>query len=52
MLKVQCPRCKHDMLTNPDLRNPADLKKKVKQCVYCGHSFRIYKAIHDHQIKK
>lgn len=52
MLKVQCPRCKQTMLTDPKLVRSADLKTKSKRCVYCGHTFKIYKSVRDHQIKK
>lgn len=51
MLKVQCPRCKQQMLYQPKIQKKTDLKQKSKRCVYCGFTFKIYKAPHDHQIK-
>jgi len=42
MLLVQCPRCKKQMKYESKTRI---LGNKRKQCVYCGHSFKIRENI-------
>ena len=44
MLKVRCPKCKHNMNYLPQ---PGMLTTKSKRCVYCGHTFKI----HSNQMK-
>ena len=39
MLKVSCPKCKHQMNYDP---KPGSITDKIKRCVYCGHSFKVH----------
>jgi len=49
MLTVKCPKCKHDMKYMP---SKGDITKKVKRCVYCGHSFRVHSSLKKSRIVK
>jgi Zn ribbon nucleic-acid-binding protein len=52
MLIVRCPHCGKDQRTDPRITNLGDLTKKVKRCVYCGHSFRIHSSqVRSHIVK-
>ncbi len=39
MLKVSCPKCKKVQNYMP---KPGDISSKTKQCVYCGHTFKVH----------
>lgn len=45
VLVVKCPKCGHNQKTDPKVVATGDLTKKVKKCVYCGHSFKIHSNI-------
>lgn len=47
MLKVKCPKCHHEMLYDPKSSGSivSDITKKVKKCVYCGHSFKVHSTL-------
>jgi hypothetical protein len=44
MLIVRCPKCGKDQRTDPRTEKQGDITKKVKRCVYCGHSFKIHSS--------
>ncbi len=48
-LILRCPKCGNTMLYAPKDKN---LKTKKKRCVYCGHTFYIYKNQRDNRIIK
>lgn len=52
MFTVICPKCKNTMKTNPNLKKLSDTHKKVKKCVYCGHSFKIHPNLDNTRILK
>ena len=52
MLIVRCPKCGHDQRTDPKVEKLGDVTKKVKRCVYCGHSFRIHSNMDKSRIVK
>ncbi|MEM4259943.1 MAG: hypothetical protein QXG00_01790 [Candidatus Woesearchaeota archaeon] len=47
MLKVKCPKCHQEMLYNPNTTNSnlSEITKKIKKCVYCGHSFKVHSEL-------
>jgi len=45
VLIVRCPKCGKDQKTMPHIANQGDITKKVKRCVYCGHSFKIHSSL-------
>ncbi len=52
MLIVRCPKCGKDQRTDPKLVKEGDVTKKIKSCVYCGHSFKIHSTIDATRIVK
>lgn len=46
-LLVKCARCKGEMQTETD-----DIKKAKKKCVYCGHTFQVYKNVNNNRVVK
>jgi len=52
VLVVKCPRCKNDQKTDPRIEKLGDITKKVKRCVYCGHSFKIHSKLPKSRIVK
>ncbi|MFA6074095.1 MAG: hypothetical protein WC758_08310 [Candidatus Woesearchaeota archaeon] len=52
MLIVRCPKCGKDQRTAPIIKQEGDLTKKVKRCVYCGHSFKIHSTLLTSRIVK
>ena len=42
MLLLRCPKCKQKMKYQP---RDVILTKKVKRCVYCGKSFKVWENI-------
>lgn len=47
MLKVSCPRCKKVQNYQPRDNKVTD---KIKVCVYCGCSFKVYSSQKDNRI--
>lgn len=45
VLIVRCPKCGQDQKTAPNVKKTGDITKKVKRCVYCGHSFKIHGSL-------
>ena len=51
-LIVKCPKCGKNQRTNPRVKKKSEVSKKVKRCVYCGHSFKIHPSIEKTRIVK
>ena len=47
IIKTICPKCKHKQSYENRVKSIISCKKK---CVYCNHTFKIYKNFNDHQI--
>ena len=47
IIKTICPKCKGKQ-NYQNLR--ININKGKKRCVFCNHTFKIYKNVNDHQI--
>lgn len=45
LITVHCPRCRHDMLYRPSVRERGEVSGKKKRCVYCGYTFSVHPSI-------
>lgn len=52
MIIVKCPHCGNTQRTAPKVEQRGDITKKVKRCVYCGHSFKIHSNLDKSRIIK